>query len=62
MSASTIFFILIVAVPLAMMLMGRGGSGMGCCGGHSQNQTPPAGTPRLGPPGSAADTDAPEEH
>jgi len=61
MSANTLFFIVIVALPLAMMFMRRGGAGMGgCCGGGShhdhtdQKSQGPSEKPLLGPPGTQA--------
>jgi hypothetical protein len=74
MSGSTLFFIILVGLPLAMMFMRRGGhSGMGCGmghggqghegQGHDQDSPGTDGTnqqkPLLGPPGALSGTPVP---
>ena len=72
MSGSTLFFIVLVGLPLAMMFMRRGGhSGMGCgmghgSPGHEGHDQPSPDTsdaeqqkPLLGPPGTLSGTPVP---
>ena len=44
MSGTTIFLLLLVGLPLAMMFMRRGAGGMGCGMGHSSSATHDQGT------------------
>jgi hypothetical protein len=65
MSGSTLFFIILVGLLLAMMFMRRGGhSGMGCGMGHGHDQQTPGSDDNeqktlLGPPGTLSSTPVP---
>jgi hypothetical protein len=65
MSGSTLFFIVLVGLPLAMMFMRRAGhSGMGCGMGHGHDQPTPGSDDNeqkalLGPPGGLSGTPVP---